>query len=84
MVEIIDIVTPERTIMKNAGHETKAPAAWLELVEQQVGSMRFGVVQIVVHDSRVVQIERTERVRLEAAPSPSSHADRISGGQTAH
>ena len=82
MVEIIDIVTLERTSMKTAGHETKAPAAWLALVEQQVGSMRFGVVQIVVHESRVVQIERTERVRLDAVPSSTSHADRIPGGST--
>ena len=37
---------------------------WLEVVAAQVAEMRFGVVQIVVHDSRVVQIERTEKVRL--------------------
>lgn len=38
---------------------------WLELVRQQVDSLRFGVVQITVHDSRVTQVEKTERVRLE-------------------
>ncbi len=32
---------------------------WIEVVAKQVGSLRFGVVQIVVHDSRVAQIERT-------------------------
>jgi len=37
---------------------------WLELVRRQVNSLRFGVVQIVVHDSRVVQVDKTERVRL--------------------
>jgi hypothetical protein len=37
---------------------------WLELVIQHVGSLRYGVVEIVVHDSRVIQIEKTERVRL--------------------
>lgn len=40
------------------------PSNWLDLVSEQVGKVRFGVVQIVVHDSRVVQIERTEKVRL--------------------
>jgi len=40
-------------------------ADWLEIVRRQVGSLRFGVVQIVVHDSRVTQIEKTERVRLD-------------------
>lgn len=38
---------------------------WVDLVRKQVASLRFGVVQIVVHDSRVVQIERTEKVRLD-------------------
>jgi hypothetical protein len=37
---------------------------WLEIVRQQVSSLRYGVVEIVVHDSRVTQIEKTERVRL--------------------
>ena len=37
---------------------------WLEIVRQQVSSLRYGMVQIVVHDSRVTQIEKTERVRL--------------------
>jgi hypothetical protein len=38
---------------------------WLELVIQQVGSLRYGVVEIVVHDSQVTQIEKTERLRLD-------------------
>jgi len=40
-------------------------AAWLALVAEKVKSLQYGVVQIVVHDSRVVQIERTERHRLD-------------------
>jgi hypothetical protein len=48
-------------------NELKSVAAdsWLDVVRRQVGSLNFGVVQIVVHDARVVQIERTEKVRLE-------------------
>ncbi|HTS67838.1 MAG TPA: YezD family protein [Terriglobia bacterium] len=38
---------------------------WLQLVRQHVGSLRYGVVQIVVHDAQVTQIEKTERVRLD-------------------
>ncbi len=38
---------------------------WVDLVVQHVKSLRYGVVEIVVHDSRVIQIEKTERVRLE-------------------
>jgi hypothetical protein len=38
---------------------------WVDLVVQHVKSLRYGVVEIVVHDSRVIQIEKTERVRLD-------------------
>ena len=38
---------------------------WLEIVKQQVGSLRYGVVEIIVHDSQVTQIEKTERLRLD-------------------
>jgi hypothetical protein len=51
----------------NAHLDTR-PAAeepeWLALVRAQVRGLRFGVVQLVVHDGRVTQIERTEKVRL--------------------
>ena len=48
-----------------AGNKDLADANWLEIVSQQVGSLRFGVVEIIVHDSRVTQIEKTERLRLD-------------------
>lgn len=37
---------------------------WLRLVQQQVASLSFGEVVITVHDSKVVQIEKTEKLRL--------------------
>lgn len=40
---------------------------WLELVRQQVSSLKFGTVQITVHDSRVTQVERAEKLRLDKA-----------------
>ena len=46
-------------------------SAWLEIVRRQVGSLRFGVVQIVVHDSQVTQIDKTERVRLDQSRTPA-------------
>ena len=46
-------------------NSTQSSADWLELVRQKVESLRFGVVQIVVHDSKVTQIERTEKTRLQ-------------------
>ena len=37
---------------------------WLKLVREKVESLRYGVVQIVIHDSRVTLIERTEKTRI--------------------
>ena len=44
-------------------------APWLSVVAEKVKTIRYGVVQIVVHDSKVVQIERTERTRFEVPPA---------------
>lgn len=52
--------------------EAIAEPRWLDLVRQHVSSLRYGVVQIVVHDAQVIQIEKTERVRLDK-PSPDTH-----------
>jgi len=56
--------------------ETSLPSSampeWLELVWRQVGSLRYGAVEIVVHDARVIQIEKVERVRLDQ-PRPETN-----------
>lgn len=39
---------------------------WLEIVKDKVESLSYGVVQIVVHDRKITQIERTEKTRLDA------------------
>lgn len=43
---------------------------WLRVVQQKVETLRYGVVQLVVHDGRVTQIERTEKTRI-APPATS-------------
>ena len=49
-----------------ASDEVKESAAsWLEVVADKVKSLRYGVVQIVIDDFKVVQIKRTERTRFE-------------------
>jgi hypothetical protein len=59
--------------------------SWLDLVRRQVGSLDFGIVQIVVHGARVVQIERTEKIRLETPLRPktgeTNFARQTSGGR---
>ena len=50
---------------------------WLEVVRRKVGAMRFGSVQIVIHEGRVTQVESTEKTRLsEPAPTNGSEASR--------
>jgi hypothetical protein len=43
----------------------EAQPEWLRWVVQQVNSLKYGTVQITVHDSRVTQVERIEKVRLD-------------------
>ena len=50
--------------MNGTGADTQLDD-WLNLVAKQAGSLRFGTIQIVVHDSKVVQVERTEKFRLD-------------------
>jgi hypothetical protein len=51
--------------MQTAPHKSPNQLEWLEVVSEQIATLRFGIVQIVVHDGRVVQIEKTEKVRLD-------------------
>jgi len=44
---------------------TESLPVWLQLVRDQVRSLKFGTVQITVHDSRVVQVERVEKLRFD-------------------
>jgi hypothetical protein len=37
---------------------------WLKVVRELLSGLRFGVVQIVVQDAKVVQVEKTEKVRI--------------------
>ena len=62
------MIKPTQTL---AGPEAGETRPWLELVREQVGSLAYGVVQITVHNSRVTQIDRTERTRLDPSATTS-------------
>ena len=49
---------PERTVPD--GSKTD----WLEIVQKNVANLRFGSVQITVHDGRVTQVESIEKTRF--------------------
>jgi len=57
-------------IAKNETDRAKGQAleklpAWLQLVRDHVGSLKYGTVQITIHDGRVVQVERVEKLRFD-------------------
>jgi len=63
-----------------SAQENPAPAggkAWLSVVEEKVRQLRFGVVQLTIHEGKVVQIDSTERTRLE---NPGETTRRQRGG----
>lgn len=56
---------PKPDSAANDGHSSSAiDAAVLERIRESLEGLRFGAVTIVVHDGKVVQIERSEKVRL--------------------
>ncbi|MDB6054891.1 MAG: hypothetical protein JWN25_2414 [Verrucomicrobiales bacterium] len=69
-IKLVDITRFMSDIATKQSVEKVSPG-WIELVQKQVSSIRFGVVQITVHESRVVQVETTEKVRLDK-PSTDS------------
>jgi hypothetical protein len=48
-----------------------APAL-LRQIAEAIEGMRFGQVQITIHDARVVQIDKIEKIRLADRTSGSS------------
>ncbi len=40
----------------------------LKEIQKAIESIRFGSIEIVVHDSKIVQIERKEKIRIHNNP----------------
>ncbi len=68
--------------MRSSANTALGARSWEQIVREQIGSLRFGVVQVVVHEGRVVQIERTEKVRLDARPSRDAECETDLAHQT--
>ena len=39
--------------------------ALLQELRRALRSIRYGTIELVIHDGRVVQLERTEKIRLD-------------------
>jgi hypothetical protein len=54
---------------KSPSPEAKKPEPrWLKAVQEYARGMGSGVINVVVHDGRVTQVERTERTRFDREP----------------
>ena len=54
-----------RSRTRPASGPAQAPAAIpMEVIQDAVASIRFGTVQLIIQDGRVVQIDKTEKLRL--------------------
>jgi hypothetical protein len=56
-----------QTESKPAGSDGEA---WIEVLNTYMQDIKFGVIQITVHDGKVVQVERTEKVRFQQPKIP--------------
>lgn len=57
---------------ENTAATERAPADWLEVVSRKVAGLRFGSVQITVHDGKVTQVESVEKTRFVPPKDPAA------------
>jgi len=50
--------------------------SWIEIIKEKLSGLRYGQILLTVHDGRVVQIERTEKTRLESSSSKTNQPTR--------
>ncbi len=55
-----------------APHAAPSAPPWLAVVQEKVAAIRFGSVQITVHEGRVTQIEALEKTRFPTERPPAS------------
>jgi len=50
--------------VKPSSRSAEGEVVPLQAIQQAISSIQFGVVQITIQDGRVVQIDKTEKIRL--------------------
>ncbi|WP_309137858.1 YezD family protein [Paenibacillus sp. SC116] len=68
-------ISPQRENDSTTGWSTESiPQAdvWLTRIAEHLNDLRYGSLNIVVHDGRIVQIDRLERHRYDLSDSLSS------------
>lgn len=68
---------PSSTIAPAAQASIRADHGLTEVerhILQSLQQIRFGTLEVVIHDSRVVQIEKSEKVRFDVKGKPLSES----------
>ena len=57
---------PPAALQAGPDDSLSLPPAVLRELRQALRSIRYGAIELVIHDGRVVQLERHEKVRFDA------------------
>ena len=68
--------SPILFLMSATTFDSASSDPWLEVVRQKVASIRFGSVQVTVHDGRVTQVESLEKTRFSTTSDDPGDAAR--------
>jgi hypothetical protein len=63
------------TQSSKSSSDSAKPPVWLKVVQEKVERLRYGTVQITIHDGRVTQVETSEKVRFDPPPSRAPNYD---------
>lgn len=61
-------INPSIPLNAQDGEKQKDRPRWLKAVHEYSKSMSTGVINLIIHEGRVTQVERTERVRFDREP----------------
>lgn len=64
---------PPGTVRQEESHRRVLSDSIARQIAQAVSSIRYGSVEIIMHDGRLVHIEKRERIRLETLAESNPH-----------
>ena len=62
----MDRDTVHHTAHDTVGSQLPLPSALLSELQRALHALRYGAIELVIHDGRVVQLEIREKVRFDA------------------
>ena len=70
---------PARADASNDALEV-VPQEVLDALARLVREVRFGSIEIIVHEGRITQIERREKMRFAPSPPPGAYSESVLRG----